>query len=504
LTELANATLLAEYFDQSPSKKSLISYKQFCEDAHFVATVILTEHPHLVNSRPYLDWTLHKAREKQLIRIQSPFASVDSVLFSKVRFHDMIGITFNGLPASEPRDIQDMSTQNQEKQTEILTAKNCLEVVRATAQEHGSYLMQRLIFQSLLQESRNFNDRLQLIKGLANLNKTILEDATGYLQCLIEESLLLETQDASDAAADMRENLQNRFSRFDAFFPSRLDHTFTPEGYEAPETTFFDIPSLTWLKSNVLYQLMQDLGWNLSAELSSVKLENIGKHLPLRLLNILDSASARTFCAGCLVCTPVASKQLPAKAPPTQIDRSNTSTPGPGFSKSSLPEPAYSARAHEVMPYAEPFGDPNRSRLWPAAPPLAIDSYAQSQGYRSYSDMARLERHIRREQASRAAQYPKLATQEPDTQEKTVRENEELSLRIKLLEAEKRQALERALTAENEARLNREYETMTLRDPKGRTFKFSLYACSSFAVSDLPLQPLRFLIFLDAGIGYHS
>lgn len=484
LTELANATLLAEYFSQSHSKKALFSHKQFSEKAHSMATIVLTEHPHLVNSRPYLTWTLLKAREKQLIKSQSPFTTVDSVLFSKVCFHEMIGNTSNGLPGSEPRNIQDMSTQNEQKQKEILTAKNYLEVVRATAQEHGDYLMQQLIFQSLLQESRNVNDRLQLVKSLANLNETALEDATGYLQCLVEENLLLEIQDASNAAG-MRQNLQNRFSKFDASFPSRFDHTFIPEGDEALETIFFDIPSSAWLKSNVWRQLMQKLGWNLRAELSTAKLEYIETHLPLRLLTILDGTSTKKGCAGCLVCNPVVSKQLPAKAPPTQMDLSNPVTPGPFYPGTSLPVPPYSASAHGPMPYAVPFGDPNRRRFGPVVPPLAIDSYAQSRGHQSYSGPMSLENEFRRNKASWAARYPSPATEEPDIPEKTVRENDALYSQIRLLQAERRLALERALTAENEARLAKEQETMTLRDPKGRTFKFSLNACSSFAVSYL-------------------
>ncbi|KAJ6184884.1 hypothetical protein N7519_006185 [Penicillium mononematosum] len=375
LTELANASLLADFLNIESGPKAVLSVqRQFSRKAHSVATSIVLTHPHLINSRSYLNWLLLETGQGRWISNQSFLSAVQSGLSSRICLLESTTDPVNRTRSLGLRKTENASTQNQQRQAKESTSVtgSSLEIVSSAAQDLGDYVMQQSAFQSLFQKSRSPERRLQLLQNLSELNQNSMEDAMGYLQCLIEEYLLLENLEFSNVD-DKRMDLHHRLSEFNESFPSRFDNA--PELHTDLELSFFDIPSLDWLKRKVWYQLRKTMCRDVKADLTTLKLSLIERHLPERFLSSFDS-NFFIICGGCGVC--LSPNHQSSEELPTNTKNGGVPTSGPHY----LNHPKY---ARGPLPIVDPI----HGQVNPAD-----------------SDARNLEKYIRRGQTS---QKPKKA-----------------------------------------------------------------------------------------------
>ncbi|KAK1144942.1 hypothetical protein N8T08_004657 [Aspergillus melleus] len=438
LTEFANASLLASFLVPDSSLEAVrTAHKQSYKRLHSLASTIVSAHPHLINSRPYLNWVLSECirglrADSQLqlpVNQQRPISEIWSQgVLSRVQF----------LQQNSPLTFERAELK---KAHVKLAPYGSLEIVSANAKELGDYKLESSVLEKKHQSSHDYSKSLKVIQDLARLHRDTRQDIPGYLQCLVDEYLLLTTGNSTDREA-MRKDLQRRLSEFDSAFPFRFDYEAT--AHHNPAIVFFDNPLLKWMERRVWYPLLKSLGRDVEAEVARVQLPSAERYLPKRILSQINPQT-----------------QTPAVA----LDKKPDPAPG-----ASVPE----------------RNNPNRTSR-------AI----LQEGYRSDGatddGIANLEKALH----SARGMKKEKEVKERAEKERESKEQERLMLEEKLAEAERerRSAEERASAAEAGMRgmLGREQRLLILKDPVGRTFVFPFDQCSSIAA----MKELMQQIFLD-------
>ncbi|KAH8429044.1 uncharacterized protein LDX57_006715 [Aspergillus melleus] len=438
LTEFANASLLASFLAPDSSLETVrTAHKQFYKKSHTLASTILSAHPYLVNSRPYLNWVsfectrgLRADSQLQLpVNQQRPISEIWSQgVLSRVQF-------------LQQNSLLNFGQAELKKAHGKLVSYQSLEIVSASAKELGDYKLERSVLEKKYQSSHDSSESLQVIRDLARLHRDTRQDISGYLQCLVDEYLLLTTGNSTDRET-MRQDLQRRLSEFDSAFPFRFDYDATAHRNLA--IVFFDNPLLKWMERRVWYPLLKSLGRDVEAEVARVQLPSAERYLPKHILSQMNPLT---------------------QSPVVELDKRPDPAPG-----TSVPE----------------RNNPNRTSR-------AI----LQEGYRSDGatddGIANLEKALH---SARCMKKEKEA-KERDEKEKEDQEQERQMLEEKLAEAERerRSAEKRASAAEAGMRgmLGREQRLLILKDPVGRTFVFPFDQCSSIAA----MKELMQQTFLD-------
>lgn len=227
-TELANASLFTAFFNLHTSPKSVQAIqRQFSQRAHYLATSILSKFPHLINSRPYLNWVLLEATQGLWMGIPFQPSVIESRLPSRIWSRD----STTGTQHLQPGQTTAYSN---------MIIESRLNIVAHSAKEIGDYHLQQTILQYLIQGASSPERRLTILQDLAQLCQNDMQDITGNLQCLLYE---YPTQYSYDFADVERKCLTlQRLLDFDNTFPSRFDYDF--EARQHLNIVFFDVPSL--------------------------------------------------------------------------------------------------------------------------------------------------------------------------------------------------------------------------------------------------------------------
>ncbi|GIJ84825.1 hypothetical protein Asppvi_003676 [Aspergillus pseudoviridinutans] len=264
LTHLANASLLASFFDVPTGRSACIGIqRQLTKEAHSLALSILSRHPPLVNSRPYLNWLLLETTKG----------------LCKGNYLQPTSNQFRRVARIQSRETTKDSVNGSTDTKSFLNAamENTLEIVALTAKGLGDYHLQQSVLWTLLRESGDFSKMLQRLIDLSVLCQRSMQDTAGFLNCLIDEYLLLEFSNTA-SVDDKRRDLYRQLCDFSNDFPSRFDYDL--EERRRLNITFFDIPLLSWMRIKVSAQLLKDMGRDRQAELLEVKLRRIEEHIP--------------------------------------------------------------------------------------------------------------------------------------------------------------------------------------------------------------------------------
>ncbi|PYI09514.1 hypothetical protein BO78DRAFT_384385 [Aspergillus sclerotiicarbonarius CBS 121057] len=262
LTEFANASLLAEFLPPDSTREPVCkAHTQFQKRAQSLALTISSTCPHLVNSRPYLNWLLSEC---------APQPQADNTLSN--RLQDL---------RTKPSWVPPRA--NAKKATRKPQPHGYLQTISASAQELGDYHLQTSVLQNLSQQCRDINERLQAIQDLARLCHETMQDAPGYLQSMVDEYLLLAS---ANCDADKGRDLHRRLLEFEQSFPYSYDHDGTPLG--GLSIVFFDIPLSEWMERKTKYRVLQMLDRTVEAQLTKGKLYDVEDHrLPVQILHQL-------------------------------------------------------------------------------------------------------------------------------------------------------------------------------------------------------------------------
>lgn len=312
-TELANASLFTAFFNLHTSPKSVQAIqRQFSQRAHYLATSILSKFPHLINSRPYLNWVLLEATQGLWMGIPFQPSVIESRLPSRVWSRD----STTGTQHLQPGQTTAYSN---------MIIESRLNIVAHSAKEIGDYHLQQTILQYLIQGASSPERRLTILQDLAQLCQNDMQDITGNLQCLLYE---YPTQYSYDFADVERKCLTlQRLLDFDNTFPSRFDYDF--EARQHLNIVFFDVPSLARRRVIVRYHLLKSMGRNVEADLAMARLRHTEEHVPRHMLPHMGSTS--TMCPGCADCGGLAKEPSPVGGinPPTSGPSSTTRPLGP-------------------------------------------------------------------------------------------------------------------------------------------------------------------------------
>ncbi|GAB1217883.1 hypothetical protein ATERTT37_007126 [Aspergillus terreus] len=303
-----------------------------------------------------------------------------------------------------------------------------LDIISASARELGDYRLEEAVLQKIYQLSRDFEQRLQAVQARARLHYGTLQNASGYLSCLIDEFRLLDSGD-STSREGMRKDLQRRLAEFNASFPFRFDYTETFRQNSA--IVFFDNPLLKRMERKVSYLLLKSLGRDVEAELARVQLADVECHLPR-----LDSTPLQPPAAA--VHDERGNHSSPAQIPVTATEKKND--PPVGWP---------SARA--ILPESYRSGD-------------ATDEVAQIWEKRLVNMRKELAEEKRKERE--AKETARLACE-------------------KLKLAEERAG---AAEASSHAMPGAAQQLITLKDPAGREFLFPFEQCRSFTAFEVLMQ----------------
>ncbi|KAJ5185886.1 hypothetical protein N7491_006243 [Penicillium cf. griseofulvum] len=160
-----------------------------------------------------------------------------------------------------------------------------------------------------------------------------MQDMAGYLQCLVEECAPLYNDNFADL--DKKHLTLHRISEFDNTFPSRFE--YDSEARQSLNIVFFDLPSLAWLRLKVRYKLLKSMDRNIEADLSTVRLRHIEKHVPRHMLPDMGGTSA--ICLGCADCGSLAKQPSPIS-----MEGKNHPTSGASLATPSLGTAPYQTR----------------------------------------------------------------------------------------------------------------------------------------------------------------
>ncbi|GLI81246.1 hypothetical protein PoHVEF18_009619 [Penicillium ochrochloron] len=295
LTELANATLLAGFLNiYNPDESVRATQRHFFEKARSIAVSIASEYPHLLKSRPYLNWLYLAETEKSglseklgtsndqlffpLVWCRDSMGGVQSLLFTGVR---LAGFTGGSVPAGATNFLQETN----------------LRIILAAAEEQEDYKVQIFLLQALLNNCTVMDKRTDIIKTMSKLRQGVMKDAGGYLQCLIAEWRYF-IDSSPDATSEKTMSLYSRIAEFNDAYPSHFD--FKPEERQRLKLILFDVPIFVWMKHLAMERLLRGMNRNTEADISRVRSPLIERHLPFHAASRLGMTLFR--CAGCVDC----------------------------------------------------------------------------------------------------------------------------------------------------------------------------------------------------------
>ncbi|KAJ5680282.1 hypothetical protein N7536_011421 [Penicillium majusculum] len=312
-TELANASLFTAFFNLHTSPKSVQAIqRQFSQRAHYLATSILSTFPHLINTRPYLDWVLLEATQGLWMGVPFQPSVTQSRHAARIWSRDSTTRTQYLQPG------QTTAYSN-------TTIESRLNIVAHSAKEIGDHHLQQCILQYLVHGASSPERRLTVLQDLAQLCQKDMQDLPSYLQYLVDEYPSHYSYDFVDVNKKCL-TLQRLFE-FDNTFPSRFDYDF--EARQRLNIVFFDVPSLARLRILVRYNLLKSMGRNIEADLATVRLRHTEEHVPRHMLPYM--CSNFTTCSGCADCGGLTKEPSPVGGinPPTSGPSSATPPAGP-------------------------------------------------------------------------------------------------------------------------------------------------------------------------------
>lgn len=112
-TELVNASLFTAFFNLQTNPKSVLAIQhQFSKKAHYLAPSILSKFPHLIRSRPYLNWVLLEATKGLWMGIPFQPSVIQSRLAARIWSRDSTPKT-QYLQPSDPETESNLSQPEQ-------------------------------------------------------------------------------------------------------------------------------------------------------------------------------------------------------------------------------------------------------------------------------------------------------------------------------------------------------------------------------------------------------
>lgn len=290
ITEFANASLLSDYL--TLLSEELLNVwsraRQDCLDrAKSLALVILTDYPHVVNSRPYLEWMLREQARSRLARLPAKLiaasrrivpSSLNKTNAGKWWYLEDSAI---GLALEDSREALSCLSGSQDQ--------HFFNVIAQNAEQLGDYQTQMSAFQEL-SHCQEFPENLQTWRRLSSLQLDVMEDAPGYLECLTEEYMLLEFLRPTDRQR-LEKSLTERFNEFDRSFPFNGEIPIYVRNNL--NQSLFDVPLIKWVERRVQVPLLNGLGRRTEAEVAKAQSEAIKIHLP---------RGKKNRCRGCYTC----------------------------------------------------------------------------------------------------------------------------------------------------------------------------------------------------------
>ncbi|OJJ76865.1 hypothetical protein ASPBRDRAFT_70444 [Aspergillus brasiliensis CBS 101740] len=447
LAELANATLLASFLDVPSFIKDVrVTYGQISRRSHSLASTILLEHPHLVNTQPYLNWLLSESTRTFSAFRRPPWPINMSSLSPEMPTYTSVRPQYLQArnPASAGKTAQPEVTNNSRP---IQT----FETIMESARDLGDYRLERSVLEEVFEHSLDWDRSLQIVRRLSQLNQDTMNDACGYLKCLFKEFFVLENHSVPHAER-LRKELDGRFSAFDRSFPFRFDHDTA--AHQDWGIVSFDSPLLKWMERRILYVLLSEIGRDREAELVRLQLPQVVQHLPRDFQPRMDSTamdSSRT--------DDKAPKDTPKSARYRSSDRSSTSA---GYkTPDAAPGPS----------------DMRRDGLHRIPRAILQDPYRSETAGDDTRFGWSLERLIRQgRDAERAKEAGEFVNRE---KEALKQERLRLTEEITRFGRDLRNAEE--MTRETEKSLT---SLVTFKDPVGREFKLPFNQCRSFAAME--------------------
>ncbi|GAQ43004.1 uncharacterized protein AtWU_00683 [Aspergillus tubingensis] len=282
LTEFANAYMLANFFNTECSVEAVqIAYKQFSRRSSFLASTISSEYPHLIKTRPYLNWMLLESVQ---------------VLPASCQLQ---------MPVQEPRDVPEMRTWNNIDRLQFLQQSKPFITRRMEMSRHirnpsllddlgilfesikglEDYQLERSVLEQIFRHSLDWDKCLQTVRRLSSLNSETMNDACGYLQCLLDEFFFLENNNAPDCE-HLRKDLHSRLTEFGSSFPFLFDHDSAVR--RKSDIVFFDNPLLKYMERTALCLLSIGIGRGIEAQLLNIQMSHIDHHLPSHVQSTLS------------------------------------------------------------------------------------------------------------------------------------------------------------------------------------------------------------------------
>lgn len=286
LAELAQSTLLVGFLSEQCSIETVrIAHSQCFKKSHSLASRIIVQYPHLINTQPYLCWLLLESMRNLSASRQLPKPvniNMTSLLPDRWSWN-----VFDRLHIFRQRNLIIAEKTEQPKVTDRYFSCKSLETLIESARDLGGYRLERSLLELIFQYSLDWDQCLQTVRGLSRLNQETMDDTCGYLKCLIGEFFFLENY-SSPECASLREELYGRFSAFDGSFPVRFDYDTAV--VENSDIVFFDNPFLKYMERKVQCLLLSDIGKGIEAELLRLKLSHmVDHHLPSKFQSKLDS-----------------------------------------------------------------------------------------------------------------------------------------------------------------------------------------------------------------------
>ncbi|KAJ5890364.1 uncharacterized protein N7473_006592 [Penicillium subrubescens] len=295
VTELGNATLLAGFLNSYNADESVrATQRHFFEKARSIAVSIASEYPHVLKSRPYLNW-LYLA-ETEVSGMYEKLSTSNSLLFfPPVWCRDSMG-GVQSLLSTGVRLAGFADGSVPAGATTFLQETN-IRIIMAAAEEQGDYKLQIFLLQALLNNCAVIDWRTNIIKAMSKLRQGVMKDAGGYLQCLIAEWRFFIDSNP-DATSETIMNLYSRIAEFNDAYPSHFD--FKPEERQRLKLILFDVPIFVWMKHLAMERLLRGMNRNTEADISRVRNPLIERHLPFHVTSRLGMTLFR--CAGCVDC----------------------------------------------------------------------------------------------------------------------------------------------------------------------------------------------------------
>ncbi|KAI2829009.1 hypothetical protein CBS147343_4415 [Aspergillus niger] len=443
LAEFANACLLADFLSAERFSEIVqVAGCQFLQRSRSLASAILLEYPHLISTRPYLDWLLSES-----IRIL-PFSRHVQPLVKNTRLvpDSWTWKSFDNMQFLHQRKLSMTRGTELPKTPNDPPSFQSLESISECVRGLGDYRLERSVLHQMFWHSLDWDQSLQALRDLTRLNRDLMSDTCGYLQSLIDECIAMDYSNAPDCER-LREDLYSRFSAFDHSFPFRFDYDTAV--HESSAIVFFDNALLKYIERNMLFDFLVETGRGTEAELVGMKLSRTGHYLPGEIRSSLIS-TGRYFGRT----DSLAAKQIPKSA---EI-------------KGHIPDSTLAGyRVPDLVP-----GPSDVRRDGPGGIPRAILQVPYRSDAAADDTALSLERLIRQgRDAERAKQTGDLVEREKKAmKQERVRFTQEVARfrRHFQIEEEKKRVAQTDSTS-----------LVTLKDPVGRAFLFPFNQCRPFA-----------------------